>query len=185
MIRPSIPSLCRGEALATVLWAIAFFWALSDSGLGMTAFVAITYTGLALHLIWLVLVIARWRKRQTWGSPVPWLATPLLGAVTVVLMLLPPPGNPLFRARFLASRAALAEVADSILLTPVINGQRVGLFVIRRATFDEGRLRLVTSPCSLVDECGIVYSPHPLPSRLGNDHFTSLGGPWYHLYSRF
>jgi hypothetical protein len=185
MIRPSIPNLCRGEALATVLWAVASLWPLSDSGLGMPAFVAITYSGLALLLVWLVLLIARMRKRQTWGSPVPWLTPPLLGAVIVVLMRLPPPSNPLFRARFLASRASLAAVADSILLTPVVDGQRVGLFVVQRATFEEGRLRLVTSYCGFVDECGIVYSPYPLPSRLAGENFTSLGGPWYHLYSRF
>lgn len=185
MIRPTISNLCRGEALAALLWATASFWAISDSGLGIPAFVAITYSGFALLLFWLVLLIARARKRQSWGNPVPWLAPPILSAATIVLMQLPPPSNPLFRARFLASRASLAEVADSIRLTPVIDGQRVGLFVIRRATFHENRLRLVTSHCGLVDECGIVYSPLPLPSKLGDDHFTHLGGPWYHLYSRF
>jgi hypothetical protein len=185
MIRPSISNLCRGEALATALWAVASLWPLSDSGLGMTAFIAITYSGLALLLTWFVLLIARMRKRQSWGSPVPWLTPPLLSAVIVVLMMLPPASNPLFRARFLASRASLAEVADSIHLTPITDGQRVGLFVVRRATFDEGRLRLVTSYCGLVDECGIVYSPHPLPSRLAGDRLTRLGGPWYHLYFRF
>jgi hypothetical protein len=185
MIRPSIPSLCRGEALATLLWATASFWALSDSGHEILALAAITFTGLALLIIWLILLIARVRKRQSWGSPFPWLTPPILCAATLVLMLTPPPSNPLFRARFLASRASLTEVADSIRLTPIIEGQRVGLFVIRRATFHDNRLRLVTSRCGFVDECGIVYSPLPLPSRFGDNYYTHLGGPWYHLYSPF
>jgi hypothetical protein len=110
---------------------------MSDSGLGIPALAAIIYGGLALLLFWLVLLIARVAKRQSWGSPIPWLAPPILGAATILLMQLPPPSNPLFRARFLASRASLAEVADSIRLRPVIDGQRVATtieFVSSRPT---------------------------------------------------
>jgi hypothetical protein len=49
----------------------------------------------------------------------------------------------------------------------------------------EGQVRFFTVSCSILATCGLAYSPDGPPSALHEDHFTPLGGGWYHLVEGF
>jgi hypothetical protein len=46
-------------------------------------------------------------------------------------------------------------------------------------------VRFITTPCGVVDACGVVYAPFGPPSRWMEDQFTSLHGAWWHVFEGF
>lgn len=124
---------------------------------------------------------ARWRL-------VAWLLHPLAAvALTLLFLFSQSPANPLFRLRFLLSRAALDRAAAAALASPPTTAPGwIGLFRVGRVESDPPRqVRYLTGGCGVIDECGLLYRPGPPPERRGKTRLKPLGGPWYHLYAVF
>lgn len=169
------------------LWLIALLVAFSDAGVGIVPFLLGVYGAALLGAGWLALLALAARLPPPRPARLPWLIVP--AAVVAVLLLdlfAQPPGNPLFRLRFRASRAALTAVAESVrVFPPPAPGQRVGLFRIAAVDVRGNQVRFLTADCGVVDSCGVVYSPLGPPQAVHEDRFQRLGGPWYHLYQGF
>jgi hypothetical protein len=164
------------------LWLLCLALATSDLGVGIWSLFLTFYGGVALLAAWLLAAIVVFRKAASRRA----LAiTPLLLSVGPLLFRLEQPSNPLFRVRFLASRASLQSEAEAVLVSTSAGGpHRVGMFSIDRVEVRPGQARFLSS-CGMVDTCGIVYSPVAKPRTIADDSFQPLGGPWYYLYERF
>jgi hypothetical protein len=181
---PIVKARYRFVALSAA-WFLAALVPLSDAGVDVLALGILLCTAAALSVGW---VLCLFTSRRGSNLPSALLSLVALPAAVLLVYLLygtETPRNPLFRLRFLASRSTLAAAAEAALVAPPADLGHVALFRIDHIEVYDGQVRFITTGCGFLDQCGIVYSPHPLPSRLGDYDFTSLGGPWYHLYSRF
>jgi hypothetical protein len=171
----------RFLASAAGAWALGVLFALSGTGISRPIWLAILGSGLLLALVWLAAASAARRRSEEPRGP-GWLVVPgTLLLAGLALLLAAPPGNPLFRVRFAASRAALAEAADGVLIEPPApGGRRVGLFAFDRVEVGAGQVRFLGGACGPAARCGIVYSPLRAPATR-RERYRSLGGPWYHL----
>lgn len=104
------------------------------------------------------------------------------GAVVALFIGAQAPGNPLFRARFALSAAALARAAD---MTAESGTARwIGLFRIERIEAAEGETRLFTGACGVIDRCGLARR-HAAPPARGKHRYRRIAGDWYLLYDVF
>jgi len=115
------------------------------------------------------------------------LAAPIGLAMALAMALQAGPRGPLFRLRF-----ALSEHALEARARPLVAGsfqsttpEWIGLFRVGRIDAHEGQVRFITTPCGVVDACGLVYAPSGSPSRWMEDEFTPLRGAWWHVFEGF
>ena len=120
-------------------------------------------------------------------SIVVWLIHPLAACALLLLFLnAQSPANPLFRFRFHLSQRALDEAAAAALSSkPPATPVWVGLFRIRRIDVDPFEIRFASDGCGVIDECGLLYRPAPMPTGRYKTKVKHLGGPWYHWHSVF
>jgi hypothetical protein len=185
MNHPLIIKVRYGLVALTTAWFLSALVALSNAGLDMGAYVIHFYAALALSVGWTFCLITSRRGSHPLSARLSLVALPAAVVVVYLLSTIAPPRNPLFRFRFLASRPTLAATAQAALVSPPANLKHLALFGIDHLEVYDGQVRFITTSCGLVDRCGIVYSPTPRPTYIHRDHFTSLGGPWYHVHQRF
>jgi hypothetical protein len=127
-------------------------------------------------------VVGRRNPGILFNHALAWAVIP--GAVVAAVLV----GNAsvLLRARVWLSERALVRAAADLEGIPAddlrARGQRVGLFWVREFQRVDSELRFTTTECGLLDTCGLVYSPVGPPVRRGEDSFSHLYGPWWHLY---
>jgi len=162
------------------VWLLAIAVATSNIGAGLRTLLASFYGGLALLLLWSLPTLFALRARATRA----WVAAvvPVIVGCGIAMLRVDHTNNPLFIIRFLASRESLAREAEAVLVRPPSPApERVGLFFVDRIEVFQGQARFLSS-CSVLDTCGLVYSPLGRPQSSGEDHYTALGGPWYFLF---
>ena len=177
-------------AILSIAWLLVVLVQNSDAGLGILGLFMLFYGGAALCTAWFIrLIVFALRRRRAPDRRFPrqFLVTPgaLLLALTVGF--LDAPRGPLFRMRFALSERALTSEAQALLAgsKQADPPRRVGLFNVERLTVHDGQVRFITTPCGVVDSCGLVYSPNKEPSRWQEDSFTYLTGAWWHVFEGF
>jgi hypothetical protein len=171
---------------AGAVWVVYVVLLGSDAGLPFPVVIALAWGGGALLVLWalrLVLHLAITRRapeRRRVRRVVAELAVVLLCFAFVS-------SGAAFRVRFMLSWPWLnryVQTAPSTIASGSFKpGARVGLFWLREAeVLPEGVVRLITSECHIVDQCGLVYSPTGAPPVVGEDMYDALGGRWYHWW---
>jgi hypothetical protein len=185
MNHPLIVKVRYGFVALTAAWFLSALVALSDAGLDLLAFVIYFYAAVALSAGWVFCLITSRRGSHRRSALLSLIALPAATLLVYLLSALDPPQNPLFRLRFLASRSTLAATAEAALVAPPADLEHVALFGIDHVEVYDGQVRFITTNCGFIDQCGIVYSPTQLPTRIGKTRFASLGGPWYQVHQIF
>lgn len=159
------------------LWLATTIVFYSDAGAGIVALFLCGAGGALLALGVLLRLVFR---RSGWVA----LGMLLIG---VAIAWWPPPSNPLFRVRFALSERALTERAVAALKASeeTTESEWIGWFHVRRVTVFDGQVRFITTPCGVVDSCGVVYAPSRPPTRYMEDAFTPLQGAWWHVFEGF
>jgi hypothetical protein len=175
----------QGLAILAVGWLLFLLVPLSSTGLAFPDLFVVFAVTLLFAAISLALALTRAPFGRS--SMLAWLAFPAAACALVLLFLFSQsPDNPFFRLRFLLSRPALDRAARAVasresLATPAW----IGLFPMRRIDVYELEVRFMSDGCGVVDECGLLYRPGPMPSGRSKTRLKHLEGPWYHLYSVF
>jgi hypothetical protein len=166
-------------------WLVYLLEPLSSTGLDFSfcagAFLITALAGLTTLALLLL------RRPVSRVGLVAWLGFPL-GAAALLLLFLSSqsPLNPLFRLRFELSRTALdAAAREALAQRPSATPTWVGLFPVHRVDVFSGEVRLMSSACGVVDECGLLHRTGPLPPGRAKTRLQHLAGPWYHLYAVF
>jgi hypothetical protein len=181
----AVPHLRRGFSLLSAFWLVFLLEPLSSTGLAFPFFLVTFAVTVLFGVASLGLVLTR--RPVSRRGMLAWLVHPLAaGALLVLFLSSQSPGNPFFRLRFHLSRPAL-EDARRVALSqgPGAVPAWVGLFPVRRVEVHESEVRFISDGCGVIDECGLVYLPGPIPTGRSKTRLTSLGGPWYHLYAVF
>lgn len=175
----------RGLGALSTGWLVVLVVPLSGTGLDFPAFALTFGITVLLGIVSLGLVLAR--RSASRLRLVAWLLYPLGAAALVALFLTAQsPANPLFRARFHLSAAALQRAAHGALAgRPAATPAWVGLFPVHRIDVFPPEVRFMSDGCGVVDECGLVYRPGAAPAGRSKTRLRHLDGPWYHLYSVF
>jgi hypothetical protein len=176
--------LARLETAATALWLTAVVVTTSDTGIPFPVFMVLFGVLVLLAIWWFargVILLTAWKGSQP-GLWLAWLRGPVMVAAGILLASTPW----LLAVRLSMSSSSLLREAPALSAisaeTLRQSGPWVGLFRVREfAQFGPER-RFITNECGLVDTCGLVYSPGGTPSHRGEDSFTHLYGPWWHLY---
>lgn len=166
-------------------WLVFLLDPLSSTGLGFPFFIVAFGITLLLGVVALGLLLMRTPVSR--AALLAWLLYPLAAAGLAALFLTSQsPFNPLFRLRFQLSRAALDQAAQAALSQmPPATPAWVGLFPVHRIDVFAPEVRLMSDGCGVVDECGLMYSPGPIPTGRSKTRLQPLGGPWHHLYAVF
>ena len=180
-------SRLEGALIAlTAAWEIYAIHCVSEAGVGFfevaLGMPAAGLLAIAWALVW-----------STPGAPrrirprrvLLWVPFPVLAAMLLVIYLSSQsPLNPLFRLRFAASQVALTRAAQEVESgAPRAEPMRVGLFHVRyAAAMSPDEVRLVTTDCGVVDQCGLAYRPR---SRPASSRYAHIQGPWYLIYDPF
>lgn len=175
----------------TAAWLLAVLFYYSNAGVGIEGLFVFIYGGGALVLL-LVIRLAcfvdatrRLRVPRRWAS---WIAAAACLGLAVVTAGCEGRRSPLFKLRFRASEGALAEQARLMATDPRQRPSapvRIGLFTVDRVDVVDGQVRFITSPCGVIDSCGLVYVPSGSPRRFQEDRFSHIKGRWWHLYEGF
>jgi hypothetical protein len=183
MKQPWTLRLLHGLTIVATGWFLALCVAHSQAGVNIFWRAVTVYGGAAILVSWLVLLSTSAAVRSVRLS----LRHAPAGAVILaaIMLVFGQPPNPLFRARFELSRSRFAAAAEHCRKHSSCDLSRVGLFPVRRSYVVRDQVRFMTTPCGLVDSCGVVYSPVAIPPRFSEDHYTSLGGGWYHIHESF
>jgi len=182
MTIPRSPALLRGLDALAGLWLVYVLFAMSGAGVGRVPWLVALWGGVILLAAWALL----WRAgRATLAAdvgPATLAVVPVATLIVAVLFLAGrPPHNSLFHLRFAASRAALAEEADGVLVyTPPAGPHRVGLYSVT-TDLRPGQVRFRTADCDRGAGCGFLYQPGRLSKIEPGERLTDLGGPWYHF----
>lgn len=162
-----------------VVWFGCVVWLSSNAGMGLVAVIACFFPGALLTVVWLAQLVAH-RKVRPPDSPDRWLVQkldPLLIGLAVVFFLTSAP----FYARFYLSKSSLSTYVASLESRSVPQAtQQVGLFLVRETETRAGTVRLITSNDGMMNDAGLVFSPHGTPEGSRKDVYTHLSGPWWH-----
>jgi hypothetical protein len=166
-------------------WLLFLLVPLSSTGLDFPSFLFTFGITVLFGALSLVLVVTRRPVNRV--RVLGWLAHPLAAALLLVLFLSSQsPANPLFRLRFHLSRPALEDATRSALAQqPLATPEWIGLFPVRRIDVYPPEVRFISDGCGVVDECGLLYMPGPIPAGRSKTRVKHVGGAWYHLYSVF
>lgn len=173
--------LLKGALIAlTAAWEVYAIRGVSEAGVG--------FLEVALGVPAAVLLAVGWARawsadgssgrarirRMLLGFSFPVLA----GALVLI------PLNPLFRLRFAVSQAALTRFAQELERgAPRLEPVRAGLFQARHVTVvSPEEVRLLTTDCGVIDQCGLAYRPRSRPT---GSRYAHIRGPWYLVYERF
>ena len=167
-------------ALTAAAWEVYAIRGVSEAGVG--------FLEVALGVPAAVLLAVGWAcawsadgssgrariRRMLLGFSFPVLA----GALVLI------PLNPLFRLRFAVSQAALTRFAQELERgAPRLEPVRAGLFQARHvAVVSPEEVRLLTTDCGVIDQCGLAYRPRSRPT---GSRYAHIRGPWYLVYERF
>ena len=156
-----------------VIWVLASIWFGSDSGISVPALLIVVGGAGLLLLVWLVLLIVAWKRKErmkgAWVEPA--VAALVLAAIY---------SGAFFHLRFLASRRSLDRYVAQTLARGGTHQKRmyVGLFVARETeVLPNGVVRIITASC-MFDDCGIAFSRTP-PPVVGEDRYDHLAGNWW------
>ena len=183
----ALRSLLKGALIAlTAAWEIYAIRGVSEAGVGFLEVALGVPTAVLLAVVWVGLWSApgspaRIRLRRVLlGFSFPVLA----GALLLIYLSSQSPLNPLFRLRLAASQTALTRVAQELERgVPRVEPVRVGLFQARYVTvMSPDEVRLLTTDCGVVDQCGLAYRPR---SRPVGSRYAHIQGPWYLIYEPF
>ncbi len=179
------PPLQRGASALSTGWLLFLLVPLSSTGLDFPSFLFAFGLTVLFGVLSLVLVLTR--RPLRWYRVLGWLVHPLAAALLLVLFLSSQsPANPLFRLRFYLSRPALEDATRSALSRqPLATPAWIGLFPVRRIDVYPPEVRFISDGCGVVDECGLIYMPSPIPAGRSKTRVKHLEGAWYHLYSVF
>lgn len=174
----------RAFTVLATAWLLYLLEPLSSTGLGFPLFFATFFGTVLVGAISLVLVL----MRPTPLKAVGWLVHHPLAAASLLVLFLASqsPANPLFRLRFALSHAALAESARrAVAGTPPATPTWLGLFPVWLIDASPTEVRFLSDGCGVIDACGLLYSPGPLPAGRSKTKVQPIAGPWYHLYAVF
>jgi len=179
------PLLQRGVPALSTGWLLFLLVPLSSTGLAFPSFLFAFGLTVLVGVLSLVLVVTRRPVKRS--SVLVWLVHPLAAALLLVLFLSSQsPANPLFRLRFHLSRPALEEATRIALAQqPLATPAWIGLFPVRRVDVYPPEVRFMSDGCGVVDECGLIYMPGPIPGGRYKTRVKHLEGAWYHVYSVF
>ena len=185
--------MIRGLFIAgTIVWVAAMVLVYSDAGSGIAAMfgfmggVAVLTVVVIVQLLLGVLrrrgTIADTRFRGRWQ-----LVAPVALAVAMAMAVQAGPRGPLFKLRFALSEHALETRARALVASTFhsTTPEWIGLFRVLRITAQDNQVRFITTPCGVVDSCGVVYAPSGSPSRWMEDQFRPLHGAWWHVFEGF
>ena len=177
--------LPRGVPALSTGWLLFLLVPLSSTGLAFPSFVFAFAITVLLGALSLVLVLTRRPVKRS--LVLGWLIHPIAAVLLLVLFLSSQsPANPLFRLRFYLSRPALEDASHSALSQqPLATPAWIGLFPVRRIDVYPPEVRFVSDGCGVVDECGLIYVPGPIPASRSKTRVKHREGAWYHLYSVF
>lgn len=175
----------RGFLVLSIGWLLFLLEPLSSTGLEFPFFFLVFGITVLVGALSFFVVVTRQPLNPL--SILAWLIHPLAACTLLILFLdSQSPVNPLFRLRFHLSQPALEDAASIVLANkPLVTPTWVGLFPIRRIDVHRPEVRFLSDGCGVVDECGLVYRPGPIPTGRSKTRLKHLGGPWYHLYSAF
>ena len=169
-------------------WVLGMAWASSDAGVGIVDLLAfLAGTALAV-LVWGIrtaLATRAWLRARRSGASFGWRilwrepAAVLLGAFLLF--------SPLsLVARLLLAAPWLAPFVEDVRHSgsPASPGWIGPLHALEIETSGDA-VRIITSECGVVDNCGVVYSPAGSPKRVGDDYYSHLWGPWWHWSRSF
>ena len=178
-------SLLRGTALVgTAAWVVYVLDLLSDAGIGFAALV-IALVGAALVAAALLVATLRngllhrgWLLSLAWG----FLSATVIGC-TIVFLTQHTAFNPLLRARFALSRTAF----DALARAPAASSAPawIGWYRIQRVDVLGGEVRLITTGCGVIDQCGFVFLAQAPERTRPKSRIAPLAGSWYLLYDVF
>jgi len=181
------------KASKLVLFALTLPWLVyllgwgTDAGITLPVLLVSVWGGLALLVLWLLrLVLYRRGTRQNRAER--HMRRVLLEPVVLLACVGMVWSGLGFRVRFLASRPALdrfvRDARPSMSRGEVAAGTRVGLFTVQEAELlPGGSVRLITTECMVVDDCGVAFSPDDTPPPVvGEDMYERLGGGWWHWW---
>jgi hypothetical protein len=172
---------------AAIVWSVVALVAHSDTGVAFPLWMTLAGTGLLIAAAWLiallVALVAAWTQEPGGaGTLRSWLAIPIPIVATLLAIWLALP----LRARLFFSGPALRQSAAFLAQLPPSRFQEhppwIGLFRVRQFAQYGDELRFLTSPCGLVDTCGVVFSPDRPPPNRGEDTFEHLYGAWWHWH---
>ena len=171
--------------MLSTCWLLFLLVPLSSTGLAFPFFLVSFAITVLLGAV--SLLIALTRRPVNRLSMLAWLIHPLAASSLLLLFLSSQsPANPLFRLRFHLSQPALDDATRIALAhEPLATPTWVGLFPVRRIDVYQPEIRLISDGCGVIDECGLIYMPGPIPEGRHKTRIKHLGGPWYHLYSVF
>ena len=179
--------LLKGALIAlTAAWEVYAIRGVSEAGVG--------FLEVALGVPAAVLLAVGWAcawsadgssgrariRRMLLGFSFPVLA----GALVLIYLSSQSPLNPLFRLRFAVSQAALTRFAQELERgAPRLEPVRAGMFQARHVTVvSPEEVRLLTTDCGVIDQCGLAYRPRSRPT---GSRYAHIRGPWYLVYERF
>lgn len=179
-------------AVTVFAWLLVLLNDVSDGGLGFFGLVSVWAVPIAL-LLWLVLHGLRYtgpasEEGRRRAPRVVRAATMvfLTGLGLVLLLSLGPVATPLLRLRVALSQGSLeAYVADVRAGRTDLGrhvGRAVGLFRVTETELVPGAVRLITTQCRLLDDCGLAYSWVGEPPRVGEDRYRHLRNRWWHWF---
>ena len=181
----------RMLAVAALVWLTVLVVQNSDAGIGIVGLFTWVFGAAAIAVVWMVRLVLFFvlRGHRPDVRMSRWFAVPPVVILCSLLIgLLDAPGGVLFRMRFAASEPALTREAEALISTGDRHDQssrRIGLFTVARTSVFEGQVRFITTPCGVVDSCGVVYSPNGEPARMMEDRFTRLWNGWWHVFEGF
>ena len=164
--------------VAAVLWLALTIFFFSDAGTSILGIYAVLGGGVVLAAV----VVLRFLFRR------PCFLALVILVTALPIVFYPAPESPLFQFRFWLSRNAFDVRARALTGTTYqsLQPEWIGLFRVERITTHEnGQVRFITTPCGVVDSCGVVYAPSGTPSRYMEDQFTPLHGAWWHVFEGF
>ena len=178
--------------LLTGLWLAVMLVIFSDAGSGIVGLFLFIGGVVALGGAVIVQVLQR-RLARRGTVPPPrasgrWtLAAPIALTLALLMAASAGPHNPLFRLRFAMSQSAFEARARALGTAPFQSTQPewIGWFRVERIVAGEGNVRFITTPCGVVDACGVVYAPSGFPKLWMEDRFTPLQGAWWHVFEGF
>jgi len=179
-------SLLKGALIVlTAAWELYAILGASEAGVGFVEVALGVPAAVLLAVVWTIVWTAPGSpgirpRRVLLGLSFPVLAAALL----LIYLSSQSPLNPLFRLRFAASQAALTRVAQELERgAPRLEPRRVGLFQVRYVTvMSPDEVRLLTTDCGVVDQCGLAYRPRARPT---SSRYAHIQGPWYLIYEPF
>ena len=162
-----------------VIWVLTTTWLGSDSGISVPALLIIVGGVGLLLLVWFVLLIVAWKRKErmkaAWVEP-----------AVVALLLAAVYSGAFFHLRFLASRQSLDRYVAQVLSRGGAQQKRmhIGLFVARETeVLPNGVVRIITASC-MFDDCGVAFS-RTEPPVVGEDRYEHLSGNWWRWWRRW